>query len=306
MIKRCYFFNGVLLAAVVLAFCFSSPAHANQEPQPIAGDPRIRTYVYDPNDVYIFTGHYKYSSIIEFDNDENIDSISLGDPTGWQIVHQGARLFMKPIDQNATTNMTIFTDKRIYFFELHAEQAEDIRDEEIVFLVQFVYPDSDKGEGATFREFDVKKDPENSGSSSSAKTPGSTTGAAGEDEEETRNYVLEADVPDTSIDPQKYNFNYAVTGSRLIAPLKVFDDGEFTYLEFRRINADIPAIYLVNEQGDESLVNFRSTGNYLVIEQVSQQYTLRHGADIACLFNETDPLKRLDLAEKNHKFLGIF
>ena len=130
--------------------------------------------------------------------------------------------------------------------------------------------------------------------------PGADDGVAGVSP------VLEADVPDTSIDPQKYNFNYAVTGSRLIAPLKVFDDGEFTYLEFRRINADIPAIYLVNEQGDESLVNFRSTGNYLVIEQVSQQYTLRHGADIACLFNETDPLKRLDLAEKNHKFLGIF
>ena len=32
---------------------------------------------------------------------------------------------------------------------------------------------------------------------------------------------------------RKYNFNYTFSGPDEIAPVKVFDDGEFTYFEFR-------------------------------------------------------------------------
>lgn len=273
----------------------TQPASAFQEPQPQAGDPRIRTYVYEPNEVYVYTGHYKYSTIIQFENDENIDSISLGEPGGWQIVQAGSRLFIKPIEQNATTHMTLYTDKRIYFFELYAEQAEEIRDEEIIFLVKFIYPDS-TGESADFREFpvtEVAPDPADA----------EVLGAPMQKKVDTRI----TQIPDTSLDPTKYNFDYTLTGSRQIAPIKVFDDGEFTYLEFRRINVEIPAIFSVTNTGDEALINFRISGNYVIIEEVNKQFTLRSGSEVACMFNESDPLKRADLEQdKNEKFLGIF
>lgn len=291
-------YNRPFIIALMLGILLASPlAAAYQEPQPIAGDPRIRTYVYEPNEVYSYTGHYKYASIIQFDNNENIDSISLGDPSGWQIVQSGSRMFIKPIEQNATTNMTIFTDKRIYFFELYAEQAEEIRDEEVIFMVKFIYPDS-PGDSASFRQFTVKEEVP----AAAAGTP--LDPAVIEQQKKAGRFTA---IPDTERNPEKYNFDYTLTGSRLIAPIKVFDDGEFTYMEFRRINADIPAIFAVTSTGDEALINFRASGNYIIIEEVGKQFTLRSGADVACLFNESDPLKRADIdQDKSEKFLGIF
>ena len=51
------------------------------------------------------------------------------------------RIFLKPIEDDATTNMTVITDRRIYFFEMNAEEAKNIRDKNISFIVKFVYPE---------------------------------------------------------------------------------------------------------------------------------------------------------------------
>jgi len=243
--------------------------HAAQESSTIAADNRIRTFVYNANEVYSFTGHYRYQSSIELSPDESIQSISVGDSFGWQIVPSGSRIFLKPIDQDATTNMTVVTDKRIYLFELHAEEATDIRDDQMIFSVRFTYPEGG-GVNDSLQLFAKNEVP---------------------------------NIEDTS--KENYNFNYTVTGSRIISPLKIFDDGEFTYLEFRDKNADVPAIFLVDGFGNESLINFRTTGNYIVIERVSSQYTLRHGDDVACVFNESNPLKK-EPPKKEEKAFGFF
>ena len=36
----------------------------------------------------------------------------------------------------------------------------------------------------------------------------------------------------------KYNFNYTISGDDSIAPIKVFDDGVFTYFEFKDKNGN--------------------------------------------------------------------
>jgi len=252
---------------IASCFLFSEQAVAYQESTKLAGESRIRTYVYNPNEVFIFTGHYGYQSNIELAPDESVDSISIGDSTAWDIITSGPRIFIKPIERDATTNMTLITNKRIYLFELYAEEAENIRDEDLVFSARFIYPDT-----------------------------GGVTDAFIQYEEN--------DLPDVENDPELYNFNYTITGSRMISPLKIFDDGEFTYLEFRNKNADIPAIFIVDAKGNESLVNYRVTGNYIVIERVSQQFTLRHGDDVACVFNEANPLGRK--IKKKKKILGLF
>ena len=82
-----------------------------------------------------------------------------------------------------------------------------------------------------------------------------------------------------------YNFNYQYTGEPAIAPIKVFDNGEFTYFQFSKRNAEIPAIFTVDASGYESLINFRSAGEYIIVERVSPQYTLRSGTDIVCVYN---------------------
>lgn len=225
-----------------------SDAHALQEPRPIATDRRIRTVRYSPNEVYQFIGHYGYQSSIEFDTEEKIETVSIGDSVAWMVNPAENRLFLKPIEQNATTNLTVITDQRTYFFELHAEETNNIRADDMVFTVRFVYPQNDTA---------------------------------------TLDYSIFDDIPDYQANPEKYNFNYSLRGSEDISPIRIFDDGNFTYLEFRDKNAELPAIFHVDASGKEELINFRKRGNFLVIERVSPVFTLRRGPSLVCMYNES-------------------
>ena len=92
-----------------------------------------------------------------------------------------------------------------------------------------------------------------------------------------------------SKNPNDYNWDYSFNGARSIMPLHVFDDGKFTYLQLRP-NQDVPAIFAVNNaKGEESVVNYRRMGNYIVVEQVAPQLTLRDGKyTVASIFNNRE------------------
>ncbi|MFM9889372.1 MAG: P-type conjugative transfer protein VirB9 [Rickettsiales bacterium] len=243
---------------LLVGLCMAAPALALQTPRPIATDSRIRTVRYSPNEVYQFIGHYSYQSTIEFAEDEKIQTVSIGDSVAWLVNPSGNRLFLKPIEQNALTNMTVITDKRSYLFELHAEETKDIRDKDLIFSLRFIYPDDNAG--IDFSQFEP--------------------------------------LPDVDKNPEKYNFNYSVRGSNVIEPIRIFDDGEFTYFEMRDKNAEVPAFFNVDGGGNEQLINFRKRGNYIVVERVSSRFTLRRGAEILCVYNERVPFVRTPAPDK--------
>lgn len=231
-----------------------APALALQEARPIATDSRIRTVRYNPNEVYDFVGHYGYQSLIEFSAEEEIQSVSVGDSVAWQVVPSGNKLFIKPVEQDALTNMTVVTTRGLYHFELHAEETENIRDKEMVFVLRFIYPDDQAG-GVS-------------------------------------NYIGNNEVPDIT-DPEvlkTLNFNYSVAGPEFQAPIRVFDDGDFTYFQFRDHNSEIPAFFYVDPDGSEGMINFRTRGDYIVVERVSPAFTLRNGPYVLCIFNDAMPM----------------
>lgn len=251
--------NRINIGVLVALLALSAPAMALQAPRPVATDSRIRTVRYSPNEVYQFIGHYSYQSAIEFEVGETIQTVSVGDSTSWLINPSGNRLFLKPIDQNALTNMTVITDKRSYLFELHAEETKDIRDKNLVFSYRFIYPQSD----ASALDFSV----------------------------------MEA-IPDIEKNPERFNFNYSIRGSSVIEPIRIFDDGRFTYFEFRDVNAEIPAFFKVDSGGNEELINFRKRQNYIVVERVAPRYTLRRGGDIVCVYNDSMPMPETPVKER--------
>ena len=227
-------------------------ALAIRESRPTPIDSRIRVMVYNPNDVFKFTGYYGYQASIEFAKTEQVVSISMGDTTAWQVVPAGYRVFIKPMELEATTNMTLITDKRTYFFELYAEETKDIRDPGMVFNVKFIYPDEQQ------------------------------------EEDHVQTFSGRSSGPDLNR-PENLNFLYSISGNEEIAPIKIFDDGEFTYLQFRDKNNEIPAILAVDDELRESMVNFRLDpvdNNLVVVEQVFKKLTLRAGKKIVCIFNE--------------------
>lgn len=228
---------------------FSECLFAAQMPRFLGSEKKFRSYIYNPNGVYRYIGHYTYQGFVEFDKDEVINTISMGDPTLWLFEHIGNRLFLKPVgEDNSETNMTVITNKRVYHFELMAKEAMGIMDEDLIFVIRFLYPDDQDKNIVQFPK------------------------------------TAPSDIPDMR-DLSKYNFAYQYTGEKVIAPLKVFDNGEFTYFKFSAKNAELPAIFSVDADGYESLVNFRSAGDYIIVEKVSSQFTLRNGSDIVCVYN---------------------
>ena len=93
---------------------FNSVSYASQLPRFLGNEKKFRIYVYNPNDVYRYIGHYSYQGFVEFESGEVISTISMGDPSLWLFEHLGNRLFLKPIADKADTNMTVITSKRIY------------------------------------------------------------------------------------------------------------------------------------------------------------------------------------------------
>ena len=240
-----------LILAILLFFSALEQSSAVQLPRALGREKRFKTYVYNPNDVYRYVGYYLNQAYIEFEEGETLQTITMGDPTPWLTSVLGNKLFLKPVASYPQTTMTVFTSKRSYYFELDAMEPDNVKEEDIPFFIKFVYPSSDDKNIVKFN-VTTRRD----------------------------------DYPDLT-DLSKYNFNYEFAGTPSIAPIKVFDDGIFTYMEFRTDNAEIPAIFAVNDQGYEALVNFRIVDEYVVIEQVSGQFTLRSGGDVVCVYNNS-------------------
>lgn len=250
------------LFTVVLFIIMPIQAFSVQLSRPLPGDSRLRVITYNPNGIHKYIGYYNYQASILFEDGEQIKTISMGDTSAWQIVPAGNRLFIKPIADNpedATTNMLLVSNKRVYHFVLEAGEVGDkgIDDPQLVFETKFVYPDSGS---SAIQQFSNSKGPDLS-------------------------------------EPEKYNFNYTISGSNVIAPVRVFDDKEFTYFQFNNKNAEVPAFFLVDGENREALVNYRVMGDYIVVERVTSQFTLRYGNEVTCVFNETDPLKRVKKEE---------
>jgi type IV secretion system protein VirB9 len=260
---------------MALFSCFVSvnTAHALLVPQPLATDNRIKTVPYSPNEIYKFVGHYGYQSSIEFGADEKIMTISIGDSVAWQLKPSGSRLFVKPVEQDALTNMTVVTNEHTYNFELHAEETDNIKDKDMMFVLRFQYGDASDGEMA---EMTIKQ----------SQDP----------------------VPDLN-DPLvrgTLNFNYAIQGPESHSPIRIFDDGEFTYFEFRDKNGEVPAFFVVDPLKNEAIINFRTVGDYIVVERVAPRFTLRSGAYVICVYNENMKVEPIPEPEEESFWNKVF
>src|SRR5688572_5309351 len=129
-----------LLSALLAASILSVSAWAAVEPTESPADPRINTVVYHERDVVTIKGHYGYSTTIEFAEGEVVETASIGDSVAWQVIKPESRpnmLFIKPLEANANTNMTVVTNLRIYSFELSADKAPSQKDKTLAFRIRF-------------------------------------------------------------------------------------------------------------------------------------------------------------------------
>lgn len=133
----------MMIIARILFCCIllqTAAANAAYEDIPLTTDSRIKTYIYNANDVYLLPLYFGFQSHVEFAKNEEIQTISLGDSYAWKITPIGNRLFIRPLEKNIITNMTIITNKRTYQFDLVAKEFEEGMEKDLVYLIKFEYP----------------------------------------------------------------------------------------------------------------------------------------------------------------------
>lgn len=236
-------------AAPILALLLAAaPLSAAVVPTPSPVDPRIRTVIYNPREVVTIVGQIGYQMVVGFGTGERIENISIGDTLSWSVVpnKKADLLFLKPIDAKPSTNMTIVTNLRRYNFELIARNATAGTRREQTYDIRFVYPNEELEAARTIAPPEVTSD---------------------------------------GVPPDNWNFAYSYDGSKGNVPARVFDDGRFTYFQWPD-GVDTPAVFAIQPDGKEALVNHTTRGRYLVVEQVAPAFVLRSGSQVTQVYND--------------------
>jgi type IV secretion system protein VirB9 len=85
--------------------------------------------------------------------------------------------------------------------------------------------------------------------------------------------------------PQERNRDYSYQGSTRTLPVRVFDDGDSTYFAFKQ-QEDLPAIYAVDPDGKEAVVNSHERDGLVVVDRVTRGFVLRRGSEVTRIYND--------------------
>ncbi len=81
------------------------------------------------------------------------------------------------------------------------------------------------------------------------------------------------------------NTDYWYCGHPALRPVATADDGVHTRISFGD-RAELPALFVLNEDGSESLLNFSMDGGDVVIHRVAPRLVLRRGRLTGCIVNK--------------------
>lgn len=248
-------FISTAAAACFSALLFTSTSHALENPQRSKADHRIQFVDYDADDVTRINAANGCITTIIFAPGEEVTNYGSGYSTAWEFATADNKFFLKPKDKDGTTNLVIVTTKRVYNLDVHLVEKPSNATYKLTFRYPQDYIDAQvkAGQEAYIKGQLNKRDP-----------------------------ALNGDKTAFNYD---YSMNFGMSkSSKNLAPVEAFDNGRFTYLRFKP-NADFPAIYSVNSDG-EAIINSHVEDGYLVIHGVYPEYRLRAGQDVVGLYNE--------------------
>ena len=258
--KQRYLINFLLAAGL------SSPVLALETPRSAPQDSRIRFVDYQPYNITRVVGSLRSSVQVEFALDEEIAHVALGNTVAWEVAPAGNILFLKARENQPLTNISVVTTRRdgstrSYQMELTVRDGPVAAGQDTYFYVKYRYPADD----ADRRRQDA-----------AARAQAMQAGAADK--------VL-------SLHEQygPRNWRYSAQGSAALEPQAVYDNGKITTFAFSG-NQEMPAIYMENSDGSESLVPKSVDGDLVLVHAISRKFMLRRGGDVLCIFNEAyDP-----------------
>jgi type IV secretion system protein VirB9 len=238
---------------LAVAICVTPVSlNVRAEPVPAQGgrDPRIRLAPYSDDTVYRLMGYVGYQIDLEFEPDEAFVGLGAGDIEGLSFAAQGNHLFLKPKAAKVRTNLTVLTSRREYQFDYTASaEHPDPHEPDVIYALRFTYPRPQPLAGADAGE-------------KIEKQLGQATAA------------------------RPLNFDYWYCGHPALKPVAASDDGVHTRLRFG-VRSELPAIFVSNEDGSESLLNFSMDAGDVIIHRVARRLVVRRGKLTGCIVNKS-------------------
>ena len=178
---------------------------------------------------------------------ETLGAVASGDTARWVIgdtssgtgADKRAHVLVKPFAVGLITNLVITTDRRTYHLALTSSAGPAMS------ALSWSYPQD--------ALIALKKE---------------------------RDVALAAAPVAAGLDIDQLHFSYAVSGDRPAwRPLRAFDDGRQTFIEFPPSLAvgEAPPLFVVGAKGEAQLVNYRLRGRYYVVDRIFDAAELRLG-----------------------------
>lgn len=178
---------------------------------------------------------------------ESLTSVAAGDTVRWTVGDttsgsgEGKRthILVKPFSAGLSTNLVISTDRRVYRIQLSSRTSAAMP------AISWTYPADELL--AWQRQRDA----------SEAAKPVSA-----------------------SVEIERLNFNYRISGDRPPwLPLRAFDDGRRTWIEFPPSIAvgEAPPLFVLGDKGEAQLVNYRVSERYYIVDRLFAAAELRLG-----------------------------
>lgn len=146
-------------------------------------------------------------------------------------------IVLKPQSPGLDTNLLITTDRRAYYLRLLSKP------EDYVARVAFAYP-SDEKDRAKWQEQIAKQK-----------------------EQERKNTI--AEMPRSAFD--SLSFNYRVKSKdQTVKPVRVFDDGQKTFIQISRETQtrEAPVLVVLGPDGKQEIVNYRMKGDMYIVDRL--------------------------------------
>ena len=221
-----------------------------------------------------------------FDPKEEVQTISVGDRSLWQIIPAGNRLFIRPMTENISTNMTLLSNKRSYEFDLKSVSEKN---DSNVYVVRFTYPEKNNAMAAvpmydtmpTAEYVPVQSSSPFDNKKNASKTPSAITTVD--------KPIGSQAVSSESIGllPIRFNYSYTYAGPDDIAPTQVYDDGKNTFIKYKSIGKSVPNAFIINANGTESPITSTIQGSSLIIDGIASELALRSSDGEIRVYNES-------------------
>lgn len=244
----------LICAVAAIAAAIPAAAQSPLVPTPVLGEARMVTFDYDDDRIYKVLVRPRNTTQLKLGGDERVTYVSAGDSSNFSVTVPSSKAFVevKPKWENVSTNLLVVTNKRSYHLDLQST-AEG---KKWYTRVAWAYADA--------ALLDQTRPP--------ADDPGATPARGG-----TRAAVgRESAAP--GVDVEKLYFKYDIEGDAPFRPVQVFDDGSHTFIRLPDDLQELPALFMLTPDADDSaLVNYSVNAPYLIVQRTMAKFVLKLG-----------------------------